>query len=67
MLKRQKNQVTVVLSVHERKRLADVFILLIAIDKRVSAQRTRAKKAKKAKEYKCGSLKNSGPLFFAYV
>lgn len=42
MLKRQKNQVTVVLSVHEQKRLADVFILLIAIDKRVQSQQTKA-------------------------
>jgi len=84
MLKRQKNQVTVVLSVHEQKRLADVFILLIAIDKRVQSQKTRANPpshnlcaeasakeqcyggqgAKKTKEYKSGSLKNSGPLFF---
>lgn len=63
MLKRQKNQVTVVLSVQERKRLADVFILLIAIDKRVQSQKTRAKRAKKTKEYQSGSL-NSGPLFF---
>jgi hypothetical protein len=65
-LKIQKN-LTMVISVEEQKRLTHVFILLIAIDKRVNPRQAKAKRVKKVKENKCGSLKCEPIFLLRYV
>lgn len=61
MIRRRKVPVSLVMAPQEEHRLVNVFILLIAIDRRVNAQQTQTKKAKKINTRKSGSL-NSGPI-----
>lgn len=57
--------VEMVMSFAERKRLADFFVILIAVDKRRRAQNGKIKKVRKTKT-KIGSLgsQRCGSLFF---
>ncbi len=62
MIRRRKVPVSLVMAPQEQHRLANVFILLIAIDRRVNVQQVQTKKAIKVNTRKSGSL-NSGPYF----
>ena len=63
MIRRRKVPVNLVMLPQEQHRLANVFILLIAIDKRVNIQQAQTKKAKKVNIRK-GSL-TCGPSFYS--
>lgn len=62
MLRRKKLPPKAILSVQDNRRLADVLMLLITIDKRVEVQRSKAKRVRKSPEHITGSLK-CGPIF----
>ena len=69
MILRKNNNVkmNLVLSFDERKRIADVFVLLITIDKR-DAKKAAPKKKKKSKdEYKEKGSQICGPFLFCSV
>jgi len=55
MIRRRKVPVSLVMAPQEQHRLVNVFILLIAIDRRVNVQQAQTKKAKKLNVIKSGS------------
>jgi len=73
MIRRRNVPVSLVMPPQEQHRLANVFILLITIDRRVNAQQAQTKKAKKVNTRKgsltCGPhtsprLRRAGLIFF---
>jgi hypothetical protein len=59
-------KINVMLSFEEKKRLTDFFLVLIAIDKRVNAQRPKEKKKRKSKDNQ-RRARNCGPCFLTAI
>lgn len=59
---RRKVPVKAAVALHGDNRLASVLMILIAVDRRVNARGSKAKRATKANEAKQGSPKR-GPIF----